>query len=304
MSKTSSNTALATAENKPLNIAGLSIGKAQAMKEPNSMLLFGRPKAGKTTFAASMVEVPGYERGLIIDCEMGATAIATNYPTVDVVTIPQGDVTAFNNVINALRDDTDGIGSFYDWVCVDTMSTIARWGAKKLIASMPRNTIGAWGLVNDWIMQTMWDLQYMKPFGISNFHIRTDQEPLTSAIWTTPNVQGGARNTVGNVPDLIGYIYIVNEGNERVHVVDFSPDESRTGGNRFPEIPRVPMGGAKMRNIFDFIRGDKTLDDIDPDTAPRTAAEKVAARSAEAIDQEKMTEEFERQYGDNDTPAD
>ena len=120
-----------------MSVAGLNIGKAQAMKEPNSMILFGRPKTGKTTLAASMVDVPGYERGLIIDCEMGVTAIASNYPTVDVITIPQQDVTAFNDVINALRDDTDGIGSYYDWVCVDTMSTIARWGAKKLIASMP-----------------------------------------------------------------------------------------------------------------------------------------------------------------------
>lgn len=271
-------------KNAAPTIAGLKIGKAQAMSEPNSILLYGRPKGGKTTLAASMIEVPGYERGLIVDCELGSTAVASNYPDVDVVTIPQGDVTLFNQVINALRDNEGGIADSYDWVSVDTVSTIARWGAKKLIAANPRNTIGAWGMVNDWIMQTMWDLQYMKPLGISIYHTRTDQDKLTGSIWTTPNVQGGARDTVGNVPDMIGYLYIVNEGDAKNHVVDFTPDESRAGGNRFPQIPRVPLGNAKMINVFDFIRGNKTVADVT--NVPRTAAEIATKKAAEEADKD------------------
>ena len=45
--------------------------KAADVGIPRSILLFGPPKRGKSTCAASIVDVPGYERVLVIDGDIG-----------------------------------------------------------------------------------------------------------------------------------------------------------------------------------------------------------------------------------------
>ena len=54
--------------------------KASEVGIPRSILLFGPPKRGKSTCAASILDVPGYERTLVIDVEGGASAISEWYP--------------------------------------------------------------------------------------------------------------------------------------------------------------------------------------------------------------------------------
>lgn len=262
-------------------IAGLEIKKVATMAEPKSILLYGRPKRGKTRLGASLSKVKGYERGLIIDCEGGATSAAGPYPDVEVVVIDPKDGFAaaarqVSQILEELRQNTNGVADNYDWVMLDTVSTCSRWAKKALLDKHGiKGVRQAFGDLNDWIMDVMWDLQYMKPVGISCFHVRTDERELTHEVWTSPSVQGGARDSVANVPDLIGYLYIVNEGDMKHYMADFTPDEDREGGNRFDQVPKVPMANGDMSRLYEFIRGTKTS----APEAPKTKVEKAMAEA-------------------------
>ena len=89
---------------------------------PRSILLFGPPKRGKSTCAASIVDVPGYERVLVVDVEGGAAAISQWYPEVDVFEVHTAE--EFDGVVEALVNNQivePTSGKPYDCVIIDTL---------------------------------------------------------------------------------------------------------------------------------------------------------------------------------------
>lgn len=253
-----------------MEIAGFEVTKAEALIEPSSILLYGRPKVGKSYCAASISEVPGYERVLHIDLERGSVAFASRYPNVDVLHVPYLDVGAFTDIINALQDEE--VASQYDAVIVDTMSTAQDWYLEALSDQFAnaRTRFEAWRLVGEWTMQIMWQLHHMKPLGISLYHLQVRETELTKEVWTLPKIKSSAAHSIAAVPDIIGQLYIVdgNQGPERV--ANFAPRESQAGGNRFDHLPDQPLADIDLPLLWQYIRHERT----DVAEAPRTAAER------------------------------
>lgn len=92
-------------EPKAVTVGGMSVNKVTELFEPNSIMIFGHPKRGKSSMAASIIDVEGFKKVLVIDLERGAKAFARTYPNVDVIEIPQGDVDALDDVVEDLIDN-------------------------------------------------------------------------------------------------------------------------------------------------------------------------------------------------------
>jgi len=261
---------------KTVTISGLTIQKAEALTEPNSVMLYGRAKTGKSTLAASISEVEGYERVLHIDLEKGSTAFARRYPNVDVVQIPYMDIDTFNNVIDELYSTE--LALQYDAVIVDTMSTAQEWAIMSFGHGGTKLDFEGWRKIGEWTMDTMWQLHYMRPLGISSYHLTDKQIQLTKEIWTLPKISGASQYSVANVPDIVTRLYIVDGNDGPMRVADFMPRESKIGGNRFDYLPQEPLGNISMPLLWEYIRDPKHAD---PEPAPKTAAERYEGVSAD-----------------------
>lgn len=249
--------------------------KAEALTEPNSIMLYGRAKTGKSTLAASISEVKGYERVLHIDLEKGSTAFARRYPNVDVVQIPYLDIDTFNNVIDELYS-TD-LALEYDAVIVDTMSTAQEWAIMSFGNGGTKLDFEGWRRIGEWTMDTMWQLHYMKPLGITSYHLQDREVKLTKEVWTLPKISGAASHSVANVPDIVTRLYIVDQNDGPVRVADFMPRESRIGGNRFDYLPQEPLADISMPLLFEYIRdADKPAP-----AAPKTAAQRYEGEASD-----------------------
>lgn len=259
----------------PTEIGGLKVQKAEALREPSSIMLYGRAKTGKSTLAASISNVEGYERVLHIDLEKGSTAFARKYPTVDVVQVPYLDIDTFNNIIEELY--TTELALQYDAVIVDTMSTAQEWAVMSFGNGGTKLDYDGWRMIKEWTMDTMWQLHYMRPLGITSFHLTDKQIQLTKEIWTLPAINGASQYSVANVPDIVMRLYIVDGNDGPVRVADFMPRESKMGGNRFDYLPTEPLGDISMPLLWEYIRDESKQ----APAGPRTAAERYEGVGAE-----------------------
>ena len=66
---------MATSER--VTIGGVEVRPVIEVIEPDSIMIMGHAKRGKSTLAASISEVEGFEKNLFIDLERGSKAFAT-----------------------------------------------------------------------------------------------------------------------------------------------------------------------------------------------------------------------------------
>lgn len=235
--------------------------KAGTLTRPRSFMLYGPPKVGKTTLAASIIKVKGFKKVLLIDPDLGAAAIGEDYPDIDVWEFERGDIRSFQKDWDKLVDDG---GGDWDAVIIDTMTVLQSWKEK----SLPKTDgYQKWADVKDWTLSTMWDLQEIRPVGISLFHVETanimkgaeEDEDYSRLV---PNLQGKAKLSIGGIPDVIGFID-VQEGvddkgkpnGETWHVAQWRPSGETITGNRFKRIPEQLKTNGGMKRLYEFIDG-------------------------------------------------
>ena len=238
-------TATDTPPQQAKSLGGLSIKRVTEDNEPHSMLFFGMYKRGKSSLACSISDVAGFERVLVIDCEDGLVGdVAANYPDVQRVRI--SSALEYQNVMTDLMEQQDD----WDAVIMDTLSTYQRWLTYEL-AGGKKPEFDHWAQTYDVLMQHMWDFHNMKPLGITTVHTQTKQNELTKEIWTMPYVQGAAANTLGVVPDIVGYINVNGAGKRTLQL---TPKPTMTTGNRFESFLPDKMDDPTMSDLYALIR--------------------------------------------------
>lgn len=242
-----------------LRMGEVRITRAAQLKRPKSMLLFGEPKRGKSTFAASICKVPGIDKVLMVDIDRGSSAIASDYPEIEVAELTRGDIAGFQKFWNNLVAE-DGMD--YDAIIVDTVSILQKWKVK----SLPKaDGFARWEAVGDWTEDLMWDLHNMSPIGISTFHtemanvMRGAED--NSYVKLLPSIQGAAKRSIGAIPDLIGFCDVeevdeddkdYDENSPLLYTVRLKPSEETNTGNRFNKLPAV-LGNPSMKRLFEII---------------------------------------------------
>lgn len=241
--------------------------KAADVGEPRSILLYGPPKRGKSTCAASIVDVPGYERVLVIDVEGGATAISQWYPEVDVFEVRSAE--EFDGIIEALVNGKivePVSGLPYQCVIIDTLDKAQErkleWfdnQPEALTKGGEKNTLYKWGAIKAWTTKIA-DHMHMAPFlTIFVAHVMDDKDEKTGKVTQTVALGGQSKFNFPATPDLVGYFDLVRnrETKETVRAIDFTVTEKRVSGQRYADKLDGVVSEPTMEKIYRKILPNK-----------------------------------------------
>jgi hypothetical protein len=230
------------------------IKKASALNAPKTILLYGDPKRGKSWLAASASELADLSPVLFIDTEGGSSAIARDWPDVNVV---DGDThEKLDIIINSLLSQEHQ----YKTVVIDTLG-VAMDRAEKFFGDKPENRnnkFGKWGDLKEWITDITRKLHSAPFLSILVAHAQDEKDDQTGAVKTVPMLPGSAKNTLPAIPDIIGYMTAEADGNGGINRVLYMQSSERlVSGNRFglpakmvdPSIKKIitsiPQGGKQ-----------------------------------------------------------
>ena len=223
------------------------IKKAAAVGTPKSILIYGLAKRGKSVMAASIVDVPGFERTLLVDVEGGSASISAWHPNVDV--IEAGTHERFNAIIEALLSGKlvePSTGLPYQAVIIDTLDK-AQERALEVFDKDPRGIVNGkrdgffkWAAVKAWTTK-IGDLLHMADFlTIFVAHQEDDKDETTGAVTTTVMLQGKSRFTFPSTPDIIGHFKVLEvkgeDGKKAMkRAIDFKMDNKFISGQRYAD---------------------------------------------------------------------
>lgn len=226
---------------------GFRIEKAKASALPKSYLLFGRPKAGKSSLGASIAGV--YENVLWLDIDDGAGGFANEYPNIDVVNFRRGDVNGLEKFWRELVKDD---GRDYDAIGFDTLSIAQKWKFNTLSPGYER-----YNEVDKWASDIMWDLHSMSPVGIACLHVEMANTVRGSGgdefVQLTPSLEGKkSKMSLPAIPDVIGFLEVVEEDEGFERIIRFWSEEA-VSGNRFRALPAA-LYNPTMPRIYEILR--------------------------------------------------
>lgn len=237
--------------------------KAADVGAPKSILIYGPPKRGKSTCAASIVDVAGYERVLVIDVEGGATAISQWYPEVDIFEVKTPE--AFDGIIAALvngkiKEPVSGLP--YQAVIIDTLDK-AQERKLEWFDTQPdsftkngeKNTLYKWGAIKAWTSKLADALHMCDELIIFVAHVLDDKDEKTGKVTQTVALGGASKQLFPSTPDIVGYFDIVkikNDDNkvEQKRVIDFSLNDKRVTGQRYADKLNGQIGDPTMEKIY------------------------------------------------------
>lgn len=231
--------------------------KATETGTPKSILIYGPPKKGKTVLCASIVNVPGFERTLLIDVEGGSSSVSAWHPNVDV--IEAGTAKRFTEIIEALLNGElveQESGLPYQCVIIDTLDK-AQERQLEVYAQDPKSKTDGffkWAALKTWTAK-MGDYLHMAPFlTIFIAHQEDDKDLATGVTTTTVLLSGKSRFTFPSVPDIIGHftaITVTEDGVKSLRrAVDFSLSDKMITGQRYAEKLNGRLLDPTMEVIF------------------------------------------------------
>lgn len=245
------------------------IKKAAKAGTPKSALIFGRPKGGKSVCAASIVDVPGFERVLLIDVEGGAAAVSEWYPEVDILEAPTAEL--FTNIVNDLLSGDlvePESGLPYQAVIIDTLDK-AQERQLAVFAAMPESTTKTgevnkyfkWEALKIWTAK-MGDLLHMAPFFVIFVaHQDDDKDEDTGKVTTTVMLQGKSKYNFPATPDLVGHFSIrkieENGAKSNRRVLDFTMSDKIVSGQRYADKLDGAIIDPTMEKIFRKIEPER-----------------------------------------------
>jgi len=238
-----------------LSFAG-HITKVSESSRPKSMAFLGKFKSGKTTLAASACRIPGLVAAgkdvLILEAETGTASIAEQYPEVDQLAVPS--IQLFNKAVNELLT----VPHNYGVVIVDTFDKFQEMEIDHALMIGAANTQAAWGDVKDWTIRTAWALHKAPFLVIFLFHETTDKD-AQSAKWETGfAIQGGAKNKLGQVFDLIGHLTVRTDANGKaVRTLQVGPQTGNVTGSRYESSLPSAIDDPTIPAIFEMIESHR-----------------------------------------------
>ena len=208
-------------------------------------------------FSASIVDVPGFERVLLIDVEGGSSSVSQWYPEIDVIETPTAK--DFQTVVEALLNGElvePESGLPYQAVIIDTLDK-AQERQLEVYAADPKSAKDGffkWAALKTWTAK-MGDYLHMAPFlTIFVAHQDDEKDEATGVVTTTVLLSGKSRFTFPSTPDIIGHFGAVRveENGEKSlrRVVDFSLSDKLITGQRYADRLNGKVLDPTMEKVF------------------------------------------------------
>jgi hypothetical protein len=250
------------------------VKKADTLKEPHSITIYGPPGKGKSVLAASISEVEGFERTLILDTEAGAVSVGAWYPKADVLQCPTAAMfqKAFEALVAGKLVERES-GLPYQCVVIDTLDKVQS-RQLEVFARSPeaKTTSGAdnplykWGAIKTW-MEKVTDAAHQAPFlTIFVVHAEDYKDENNGTVTTTVMLGGASRFNFPSVSDAVGYFNVIKVKGEDGKPVEHRSVDFRTQGKfvtkqRFADRLNGIILDPTMPTIFSKIRGTTTTTD-------------------------------------------
>lgn len=208
-------------------------------------------------FASSIVDVPGFERVLLIDVEGGSSSVSAWYPEIDVIETPTAK--DFTKVVEALLNGEivePESGLPYQVVIIDTLDK-AQERQLELYAADPKSEKDGffkWAALKTWTAK-MADYLHMAPFlTIFVAHQDDEKDEKTGVVTTTVMLSGKSRFTFPSTPDIIGHFGAISVEEDGVkslrRVVDFSLSDKLITGQRYADRLNGKVLDPTMEKVF------------------------------------------------------
>lgn len=254
----------------PLDAFKAHMVKPSEMNQPNLILLYGNPGGGKSWLAASVSDVPGVDKVLIIDTENSTTGTLHGFDDEKIDIIPVSTHEGFESVLEAVLEAADRDDFEYDAVIIDTVDVAQSRALEHFEENAPLNKAGeidgfkVWGALKNWTEDLFRALQEAPFISIAVLHSdrqKTESGPFVDLV----ALAGSSKNTVPGIPDLVGFVS--REGD--TSTVHLGSSQTRSTKNRF-HLPNE-IEDPTMKGIFDAI---KNRDAVKPAPAKKKTTTK------------------------------
>ena len=227
-----------------------SVGSPRSMDKVMTSLFYGPKGVGKTSLAVSAEDVEHMAPCLLLAFEDGTSSVGASYPGLAVAR-PEDWEQALD-LIEALVNEDTGINTviidtaaecqqfIYDW-------SISNWGDV--------DGFKKWAAVYEQLMKIVKALHRANINVIVLAHAERDKDKMAQTIKVMPYFQGNKTGLeLPKIFDIIGYLDIDGEGNDATRVLQLSPSNMVTAGNR--SEGRLPdyMENPTMTKIITALR--------------------------------------------------
>lgn len=244
------------------NLDDFEVIKAETLATPNSFLVYGPPGKGKSVFGASICEVPGFERTLVIDTEGSSVSIGPWYPNVDVIKAPTA--AKFKAVAEAvlngkLVEKTSGLP--YQAVVIDTLDK-AQERQLEVFSNSPeaRNKNGDENSFYKWGALKIWTSKIADAFHQADFltifvlHSDIDKNEDTGKVTTGVMLMGKSQQIFPSVSDAVCYFDVVrvDDNGTKVpkRVADFRVSDKFITKQRFADKLNAAVVDPTFTKVF------------------------------------------------------
>lgn len=213
---------------------------------PQFIVLYGRPGGGKTWLAASISEVAGVDKVLIIDTEGSTKGTLTGFDDSKIDILPVTNLAAFESIFDALVDGEHP----YDAVIIDTLDVAQDWAIEHYL-SVSKDGFAAWGEVKKWTNKIGNQLQTAEFKTVVCFHESEDKSP-DGTVRKGLQLSGAAKAAWPGMPQMVAWLERklitetttdkdgnVTETDVPVTYAHFDSDDGKVTKNRYNLPPIV-----------------------------------------------------------------
>lgn len=207
--------------------AGLKISKTgqQVREHGLNILIYGEAGMGKTWLAGSAQAVPGMRKVLYVDAEAGRDTLDEYWPGMEILSATSWY--QYEDIYNALFAG----GHEYRTVVLDSISEILEHCKEAVMEEMknkPDNeerdpdvpSVREWGIVLTRMLRLVRRFKDLKMKGINVIFIAHAEQvkDKSGKVKWMPLVNGKFQMKLPQIPDIVGWMYIINlgEGEEAV----------------------------------------------------------------------------------------
>lgn len=228
------------------------VGTPRSMDKVMTALFYGPKGVGKTSLAVGAEDVEHMAPCVLLAFEDGTSSVGASYPGLKV--IRPDDWEQALDVIEALVNEDTGIKTciidtaaeaqqyIYDW-------SIGNWGDV--------DGFKKWAAVYEQLMKIVKALHKAEINVIVLAHAERDKDKMAQTIKVMPYFQGNKTGLeLPKIFDIIGFLDIDGEGNDATRVLQMSPSNLVSAGNR--SEGRLPdyMENPTMTKIVDALKNN------------------------------------------------